>query len=390
MGAIKSDAGVQGLPCEGAYRQGKPCTPCPISNTAWLCASLLIAPFDHLLNGGRGVSCIIDTIQAQTLERVCIFGSITDPSTVPIPPNVIVQAESLSKHYGKQRVVEQISFQIGKGEFCGILGPNGAGKTTTLKMLVGNTPSSGGTLTVLGFPIPQQARSMRGRIGVVPQADNLDPDFTVVENLQVYGRYFGLKRAEIGQRIAELLAFVALEEKADARINQLSGGMKRRLSIARALINRPELLILDEPTTGLDPQIRQNIWHMLRQLQKEGLTIILTTHYMDEAERLCGRIILMDHGRILADRTPEELVRERIEPHVLEVFGAGVAAWKTANPLTGPIRCEQVGETCFYYGADLSALVQTLDGWPGLRYGYRPANLEDVFLKMTGRELRDA
>ncbi len=303
---------------------------------------------------------------------------------------VIVQAENLTKHYGKQCVVNNISFQIIKGEFCGILGPNGAGKTTTLKMLVGNTPASAGMLSVLGFPIPQQARAMRSRIGVVPQSDNLDLDFTVKENLHVYGRYFGLKRAEVERRIAELLAFVALEEKTDSCIKQLSGGMKRRLSIARALINRPELLILDEPTTGLDPQIRQNIWQLLRQLQKDGLTIILTTHYMDEAERLCGRIILMDRGRILADSTPEELVRERIEPHVLEVFGTGVSAWKNANPLTGPIRCEQVGETCFYYGADLSALVQTLDGWPGLRYGYRPANLEDVFLKLTGRELRDA
>ena len=303
---------------------------------------------------------------------------------------VIVQAENLTKHYGKQCVVNNISFQIIKGEFCGILGPNGAGKTTTLKMLVGNTPASAGMLSVLGFPIPQQARAMRSRIGVVPQSDNLDLDFTVKENLHVYGRYFGLNRAEVERRIAELLAFVALEEKADSCIKQLSGGMKRRLSIARALINRPELLILDEPTTGLDPQIRQNIWQLLRQLQKDGLTIILTTHYMDEAERLCGRIILMDRGRILADSTPEELVRERIEPHVLEVFGTGVSAWKNANPLTGPIRCEQVGETCFYYGADLSELVQTLDGWPGLRYGYRPANLEDVFLKLTGRELRDA
>jgi lipooligosaccharide transport system ATP-binding protein len=309
---------------------------------------------------------------------------------VSSPHPVIVQAENLTKHYGKQCVVDRISFQIVKGEFCGILGPNGAGKTTTLKMLVGNTPYSGGKLSVLGLPIPQQARFMRGRIGVVPQMDNLDPDFTVVENLRVYGRYFGLKRTELERRIAELLVFVLLEEKADAYINQLSGGMKRRLSIARALINRPELLILDEPTTGLDPQIRQNIWQLLRQLQKDGLTLILTTHYMDEAERLCGRIILMDHGRILADRTPEELVRERIEPHVLEVFGTGVAAWKQANPLDGPFRCEQAGETCFYYGANLSELVNSLDGWPGLRYTYRPANLEDVFLKLTGRELRDA
>jgi lipooligosaccharide transport system ATP-binding protein len=301
----------------------------------------------------------------------------------------VVKAEALTKHYGKQCVVDGISFAIGRGEFCGILGPNGAGKTTTLRMLVGNAPSSSGRLQVLACDIPRQARAMRAKIGVVPQADNLDPDFTVVENLRIYGRYFGIKRAEIERRIPELLAFAALEEKADCRIGELSGGMKRRLSIARALINRPELLILDEPTTGLDPQIRQNIWQLLRQLQKDGLTIILTTHYMDEAERLCGRIILMDHGRILADQTPEALVRERIESHVLEVHGNDLAAWQRANPLEGFIRCEQVGETYFYYGENLESLVKSLDAWPSLRYSYRPANLEDVFLKLTGRELRD-
>lgn len=302
----------------------------------------------------------------------------------------IVRAEHLSKDYGRQRVVDGISFTIRRGEFCGILGPNGAGKTTTLRMLVGNTPATSGNLEVLGYSIPRQARTMRAHIGVVPQTDNLDPDFTVRENLQVYGRYFGLKRMVMARRIPELLAFAALEEKADCPISQLSGGMKRRLSIARALINRPKLLILDEPTTGLDPQIRQNIWQLLRQLQNDGLTLILTTHYMDEAERLCGRIILMDHGRILADQSPETLIRERIEPHVLEVHGAGVKAWQRAQPLKGTIRCEQVGESWFYYGAELQALVNSLDGWPGLRYSYRPANLEDVFLKLTGRELRDA
>ncbi|QSA99043.1 ATP-binding cassette domain-containing protein [Methylococcus sp. EFPC2] len=295
----------------------------------------------------------------------------------------------MRKQYGRQRVVDDISFAIQSGEFCGILGPNGAGKTTTLRMLVGSTPASSGKLEVLGYDVPRQARAMRARIGVVPQADNLDPDFTVVENLRVYGRYFGLRSAEIERRIPELLSFAALEEKGDALINQLSGGMRRRLSIARALINRPELLILDEPTTGLDPQIRQNIWQLLRQLQKDGLTLILTTHYMDEAERLCGRIILMDRGRILADRTPQELIRANIEPHVLEMHGPGVGAWQAANPLDRPIRYEQVGESWFYYGADLSTLVNSLDGWPDLRYAYRPANLEDVFLKLTGRELRD-
>lgn len=303
------------------------------------------------------------------------------------PP--IVSAVRLRKCYGSQRVVDDISFNIERGEFCGMLGPNGAGKTTTLRMLVGNTPNSGGELTVLGRPIPADARAMRARIGIVPQADNLDPDFTVVENLRVYGRYFGLGRRAIDQRIPELLKLAALDDRAGFRINQLSGGMKRRLSIARALINRPELLILDEPTTGLDPQIRQNIWHLLRQLQQDGLTLILTTHYMDEAERLCGRIILMDHGRILADQTPQSLVRDHIEPHVLEVHGESVNAWRAAHPLNGPIRCEQLADTWYYYGANLEHLVKSLDGWNGLRYSYRAANLEDVFLKLTGRELRD-
>ena len=286
-------------------------------------------------------------------------------------------------------MVDGISFAIGRGEFCGILGPNGAGKTTTLKMLVGNAPPSAGKLWVMGFSIPAQARAMRRKIGIVPQSDNLDPDFSVVENLAVYGRYFGLSGREVRARIPELLKLAALEDKADARISQLSGGMKRRLSIVRALINRPELLILDEPTTGLDPQIRQNLWQLLRHLQKEGLTIILTTHYMDEAERLCQRIILMDHGRVLADQSPQALIRDSIESHVLEVHGSGLDHWVGEAPVPERIRCERIGESLFFYGERLDCLVASLDEWNGLNYAYRPANLEDVFLKLTGRELRD-
>jgi lipooligosaccharide transport system ATP-binding protein len=314
----------------------------------------------------------------------------TSPAPV-IPSQLpIVQAEGLTKCYGRQRVVDRISFAIGRGEFCGILGPNGAGKTTTLKMLVGNAPLTAGKLRVMGFPIPEEARAMRRKIGIVPQSDNLDPDFTVVENLSVYGRYFGLSQREVKSRIPELLKLAALEDKADSRINQLSGGMKRRLSIARALVNRPELLILDEPTTGLDPQIRQNLWQLLRLLQKEGLTIILTTHYMDEAERLCNRIILMDHGRVLADQSPQALIRDSIEPHVLEVHGSDLDCWMDGLPAPKGIRCERVGESVFFYGDRLDCLVASLDDWSGLNYAYRPANLEDVFLKLTGRELRDA
>jgi lipooligosaccharide transport system ATP-binding protein len=305
-------------------------------------------------------------------------------------PRKVVEARGLSKYYGTECAVDHISFAIEAGEFCGILGPNGAGKTTALRMLAGNAPLSSGDLSVLGYRIPAQAREMRAKIGIVPQQDNLDPDFTVRENLMVYGRYFGLTKAETKQRIPGLLALAALPDKADHRISQLSGGMKRRLSIARALINRPELLILDEPTTGLDPQIRQNLWQLMRQLQQEGLTIILTTHYMDEAQRLCNRIILMDYGRILADQSPETLIRDSIEPHVLEVHGADMRDWQNCVPLDRETRCERVGETWFYYGGNLQRLVKSLDNWPTLRYSYRPANLEDVFLKMTGRELRDS
>jgi lipooligosaccharide transport system ATP-binding protein len=301
----------------------------------------------------------------------------------------IVRAHCLTKSFEGKRVVDGLTFSIQRGEFCGILGPNGAGKTTTLRMLVGNTPPTLGDLFVLGYRIPSEARVMRTRIGLVPQQDNLDADFTVVENLRIYGGYFGLSRATLRERIPRLLEIAALGDKAGACIHQLSGGMKRRLSIARALINEPELLVLDEPTTGLDPQMRHNIWCILRQLRNDGLTIILTTHYMEEAERLCNRIILMDQGRILADQSPQSLVRDNIEPHVLEVHGGRAECWHRATAIDASLRCERVGESFFYYGTNLESLVQSLDLWEGVQYSYRPANLEDVFLKLTGRELRD-
>ena len=301
----------------------------------------------------------------------------------------MISALSLSKAYEGRCVVDDISFDIQKGQFSGILGPNGAGKTTLLRILLGHLPFAHGRLTVLGMPIPQGAREMRKRVGVVPQTDNLDPDLTVHENLYVYGRYFGIDRALLDRRIPELLDFAALKGRSGQRINQLSGGMKRRLTIARALINNPELLILDEPTTGLDPQARHTIWYQLRQLQKGGLTLVLTTHYMEEAERLCDRIILIDHGRVLADQTPHSLISRQIENHVLEIHGSGAVEWSTTVQTSAAVRTERVGETCFFYGDDLQHLVDSLDKQPGLRYSYRQANLEDVFLKLTGRELRD-
>ncbi len=300
-----------------------------------------------------------------------------------------VIARGLRKIYGGVPVVDNIDLDLPSGQCFGLLGPNGAGKTTTLRMLLGATPPSSGTLEVLGHPIPAQAREMRARVGVVPQQDNLDPDFTVIENLRVYASYFGLSGPVLERRIEEVLGFAALEGKARAGINTLSGGMKRRLTLARALINDPELLILDEPTTGLDPQARQMLWQRLRTLMAQGKTLILTTHYMEEAERLCQRIAVMDHGRILAEDSPAGLIGRHIEPQVVEVYGAGVEAWFNRHARAHVERAEHIGETVFCYAHDVRALLDDLSARTELRYIHRPANLEDVFLKLTGRDLRD-
>jgi len=301
----------------------------------------------------------------------------------------VVEASRLSKLYERRAVVDAIDLRVDRGECFGILGPNGAGKTTTLRMLIGTTPPSSGTLHVLGYPIPERARSMRRKIGVVPQGDNLDPDFTVTENLSVYGSYFEIPRSVCAERIPQLLAFAALESKAGAAIHTLSGGMRRRLILARALINQPDLLVLDEPTTGLDPQARQLIWQRLRSLLGQEKTLILTTHYMEEAERLCDRLVIMDHGRILVSGSPQELVRAHIEPEVLEVYGHGVEQWVAQRAGALCRRTEQVGETAFCYATDERPLLDDLREHPQLHFLHRPANLEDVFVKLTGRELRD-
>jgi lipooligosaccharide transport system ATP-binding protein len=242
---------------------------------------------------------------------------------------------------------------------------------------------------VLGFAIPEEARLMRRRIGIVPQGDNLDPDFTANENLAVYASYFGLGRRAVAERIRELLAFASLESKADAAITTLSGGMRRRLILARALINQPDLLVLDEPTTGLDPQARQLIWQRLRSLLGQGKTLILTTHYMEEAERLCNRLVIMDHGKILVSGSPQALIRDHVEPQVLEVYGSHVDRWldERGRSLCG--RAEQVGETVFCYAENEDPLLDDLRRRPELHFLHRPANLEDVFVKLTGRELRE-
>lgn len=298
----------------------------------------------------------------------------------------IVQARGLRKCYGELTVVDGIDLAVQPGECFGLLGPNGAGKTTTLKMLLGLVPPDGGELEVLGHAIPAEARHMRQRLGVVAQQDNLDPDFTVLENLRTYADYFGIHGKPLEARLPGLLAFASLEHKAEARIDALSGGMKRRLALARALVNDPQLVILDEPTTGLDPQARQLIWQRLRTLLQQGRSLILTTHYMDEAQRLCDRLAIMDHGRILDVGSPTELIRRHIEPHVVEVHGPGLGSWQ---PGPHVLRSEQVGETLFCYTNNERALVDALCEHPGLNYLSRAADLEDVFLKLTGRDLRE-
>ena len=295
----------------------------------------------------------------------------------------------LRKSYGDHEVVAGIDLELKAGECFGLLGPNGAGKTTTLRLCLGLTDPDSGSISMFDLPVPQAARQARARVGVVPQMDNLDPDFTVRENLLVYGRYFGISDTQINARIPALLDFAGLSNRAGDNIRTLSGGMKRRLTLARALINDPDLIFLDEPTTGLDPQARHLIWQRLRQLLTQGKTIFLTTHFMDEAERLCQRVAIMDRGRMIANGSPRELVAKHIEPQVVEAYGDGAEAWADAHGAGLSERCEKTGETVFCYARNVDPLLHDLEQRPELRYLHRPANLEDVFLRLTGRDLRD-
>jgi lipooligosaccharide transport system ATP-binding protein len=301
----------------------------------------------------------------------------------------VLSARNLRKCYGGQVVVDDLNLAIKKGECFGLLGPNGAGKTTTLRLMLGLIAPDAGDLQLLDHAVPEESRAARLRVGVVPQMDNLDPDFSVAENLLVYGRYFGMSDAAIEARLPELLEFANLTNKRDARVPTLSGGMKRRLTLARALVNDPEVIFLDEPTTGLDPQARHLIWQRLRELNARGKTLLLTTHFMDEAERLCHRLAVMDNGRIISEGSPRELIEQNIEPQVVEVFGEQAAAWAQNHAARHAQRFEVSGETVFCYVDNAQPLLQELQQYPYLRYLHRPANLEDVFLKLTGREMRE-
>ncbi|HMR32242.1 MAG TPA: ATP-binding cassette domain-containing protein [Geminicoccaceae bacterium] len=293
----------------------------------------------------------------------------------------VIAARGLEKRFGDLHAVQGIDLDVSSGICLGLLGPNGAGKTTTMRMIMGLTRPSAGRLTLFGHEVAALPRRQRRRIGLVPQEDNLDPDLSVTQNLWVYGRYFGLPSAVIAGRVPELLAFMQLSEKADARVMQLSGGMKRRLVIARSLIASPELIVLDEPTTGLDPQARVLIWRQLQSLKAGGTTLLLTTHYMDEAQRLCDRIVLIDGGRILDQGSPAELIARHVKGHVIEVQKPLPAGIPEA------IAAEDIGHSVLFYVTQPADLVAHLP--EDAVYLHRPANLEDVFLRLTGRKLRE-
>jgi lipooligosaccharide transport system ATP-binding protein len=308
----------------------------------------------------------------------------------------LFEALNLGKRYGDARVVDDVSFAIAPGECLGVIGPNGAGKTTTIRMCLGlTTPDEGGVQfrPDPGQPplhMPRDALAIKAQLGVVTQFDTLDPDFTCAENLRVFGRYFGIKGAVMDERVPQLLEFAALTAKAQAKPGELSGGMKRRLSLARALVNNPRLLLLDEPTTGLDPQARHLMWERLQLLQQQGKSILLTTHFMDEAERLCSRLLVLDHGRKIAEGKPRELIAQHLEPDVVEVFGVGAVALAQEPVLREmAARIEVSGETVFFYTANAQPLLEALGQHGHLRTLHRPANLEDLFLKLTGRQIRE-
>jgi lipooligosaccharide transport system ATP-binding protein len=301
----------------------------------------------------------------------------------------VVVARDLTKRFGEFEAVRGVDFDVRERECFGFLGPNGAGKTTTMRMISCTSPPTSGELSVLGLP-SSRGRDIRRRMGVVPQENNLDEEVTVVENLLIYARYFDIPRREARSAAEELLHFVALQDKRDWRIDRLSGGMKRRLLIARALVNEPDLLILDEPTTGLDPQARHLVWEKLRSLKRQGVTLVLTTHYMDEAAQLCDRLVIMHEGRILVEGSPRELVAQETSPQVIEVFEPDEGAARGLRDLAELAeRVERLADRWLFYTAEGDALlakVRDVVPDPGAVW-LRGATLEDVFLQLTGRGL---
>jgi len=307
-------------------------------------------------------------------------------------PDQLITATELTKQFDDLVAVDGIDFHVDRGESFGFLGPNGAGKTSAMRMIGAVSPITGGELSVLGLDPETDGPELRGKLGVVPQEDNLDQELTVRENLLMYGRYFGLAKDVIEERIDELLEFSQLTEKADSKVEALSGGMKRRLTIARGLINDPEMLILDEPTTGLDPQARHVLWDRLYRLKQQGVTLLITTHYMDEAEQLCDRLVIMDKGRIVAEGSPRTLIEDYSRPEVVELrFPVGILE-EIADGLEGLApRVEVLADRALLYTDDADATVEKVhaEGLEPETILVRRSTLEDVFLRLTGRTLDD-
>jgi len=313
---------------------------------------------------------------------------------VPNPENEpqMIVAQNLRKVYGDFTAVDGIDFKIARGESFGLLGPNGAGKSTTMRMITATLQRSGGDLAILGKDPDKFGPQIRAHLGVVPQADNLDTELKVHENLYIYGRYFGLSRKYLTKKIDELLAFAQLEDKRNSKVEQLSGGMKRRLTIARALVNEPEVLLLDEPTTGLDPQARHVLWDRLFRLKEQGVTLVITTHYMDEAEQLCDRLIVMDQGKIMAEGSPASLIAEYSSPEVVEVrFGSDRNAEVAQKISHIGDRTDVLPDRILIYAQDGEAVLAEIIalGEHPITSLVRRSSLEDVFLRLTGRTLVD-
>ena len=314
---------------------------------------------------------------------------------MPLVPDreLVVDARGLAKDYGARRAVVNLTLAVARGECLGLLGPNGAGKTTTIKMVTCYTTPSAGELAVFGLPMRvANHAAIKARLGIVQQEESLDPDLSVEKNLTVYASYFGIARGEAARRAEELIRFAELGDHRRERIRLLSGGMKRRLMLARALVNDPALLVLDEPTTGLDPQARRLVWERIRSLKRQGITILLTTHYMEEAAQLCDRLVIMDTGRIVAEGRPADLVAAHVGQEVVEVYLSGTEREDdavAARLAGGPWRTERVGQVLYLYLGDGLATPEMFAMLAGLDFAHRRATLEDVFLTLTGHGLRD-
>ena len=295
-----------------------------------------------------------------------------------------IHCRDLRKHYPDVKAVDGLDLVIRRGECFGLLGPNGAGKTTTIEILEGLTEADGGDVEILDMRWSGHARELRERIGISLQETQFTDKLTVFETLTLFRSFY-----REGHDPEELLRTLSLDEKRTSRVGKLSGGQKQRLAVACALIGKPDILFLDEPTTGLDPQSRLQLWEVVTKFRSGGGTVLLTTHYMDEAERLCDRVAIIDHGRKIAEGAPRDLVAQHIEPQVVEVYGEGAESWAERFGRGASERCERTGETVFCYAHDADAIVHELEAENGLRFLHRRANLEDVFLKLTGRELRD-